>query len=189
MSILDPIKSETVQTGQNQGFMVNSRGLQVQGYEIDPTGVQGQQVGALQLGGRQSPPAVTQNMQMTLNLDAGSTPPAAFDPANPEATSNYSTSVTVYDSLGQSHRVDTYFRSNGGGAWEWFAMVDGGDVTGGTAGVPTQIANGTMTFTTSGALDTETVVAGSADFVGATPGQVINFDFGDAITTDGAVSD
>ncbi|MEM6996154.1 MAG: flagellar hook-basal body complex protein, partial [Myxococcota bacterium] len=99
--------------------------------------------------------------------------------------SNFSTSVTVNDSLGADHRIDLYFVSNGAGAWEWHAMADGGELTGGTPGVPTEIADGNLTFTTDGALDTETINATSADFLGATGSQAITFDFGDAITTDG----
>jgi flagellar hook protein FlgE len=64
-------------------------------------------------------------------------------------------------------------------------MVDGAEITNGTAGTPSEVANGTLTFTTSGALDTETTNASIFDFVGgATPGQAITFDFGDSIATD-----
>lgn len=168
----------------NQGYMVDPRGLRLQGYGITG-GVQSAGIGDLQLGGRQSAPTPTTTAALALNLDSGAVPPAAWDPANPTTTSSYATSMTVYDSLGQSHRAEVYFRAQGGGAWEWHAMVDGGELTGGTPGVPTEIATGTMTFTTTGALDTETPGASSADFIGATPGQAIAIDFGDAITTDG----
>jgi flagellar hook protein FlgE len=63
-------------------------------------------------------------------------------------------------------------------------MVDGGELTGGVAGTPTEVANGTLTFTTDGALDTETSAGSSWDFVDATPAQQIAFDFGTSITTD-----
>src|SRR4051794_17435982 len=80
-----------------------------------------------------------------------------------------------------------YFRDNGGtpASWEWHAMADGGEITGGTAGTPREIATGTLTFDGNGALLTEAQAASTVDFVGATPGQAIAFDFGDAITTDG----
>jgi flagellar hook protein FlgE len=89
----------------------------------------------------------------------------------------------VYDSLGAAHRVDLYFRNTAPGAWDWYAMVDGAEV-GGPAG-PTQIANGSLGFTTAGALDTEATAASSVSFTGATPNQAISFDFGDSLTTDG----
>ncbi len=170
----------------HSGYVVDARGLRLQGYLVDAAGVAATDVSDLQLAGQASPPAATTLANLGLRLDAGATPPALpWDPANPAATSSYSTPVTVYDSLGAAHRVDVYVRANGGGAWEWHAMVDGAELTGGTPGTPTEIASGTLTFDTSGALDTETVTASSADFVGATPGQAIAFDFGDAITTDG----
>jgi flagellar hook protein FlgE len=120
---------------------------------------------------------------MAVNLD-GTAGIMTWDPADPAGTSNFSTSATVYDSLGGAHRVDVYFVNDGAGAWQWHAMVDGGEV-GGTPGTPQEIASGNLTFNTDGALDTEVTGSSSADFTGATPGQVINFDFGDAITTDG----
>jgi flagellar hook protein FlgE len=168
----------------NEGFVVDPRGLRLQGFNMTAT-VQAAGPGDLQLGGRQSPPEATTIANLSLNLDSSAVPPAAWDPTNPSTTSNYATSMTVYDSLGAAHRVEVYFRAQGGGAWEWHAMVDGGDLTGGTAGTPTEIANGALTFDPNGALDTETVNASSADFVGAAPGQAIQLDFGDAITTDG----
>ena len=170
----------------DDGYVVNPQGLRLQGYLIDPTGQQASSVSDLQLGGMTSPPVATTTAGIALNLDSGATAPtAAFDPLDPSGTSNYATPATVYDSLGTPHKVDLYFRAQGGGAWEWHAMVDGGELTGGTAGTPTEIATGTLSFTTSGALDVETPGASSADFVGAAPGQAIAFDFGDAITTDG----
>lgn len=171
----------------NTGYLVDPRGLRVQGYAIDSAGAMATSISDLQLTGITSPPVATTTADLTLRLDSGAqtTPLAAFDPLNPGTTSNYATSATVYDSLGAPHKVDLYFRAQGGGAWEWHAMVDGGELTGGTAGVATEIATGTMTFDANGALDTETPGVSSANFLNAAPGQAIAFDFGDAITTDG----
>jgi flagellar hook protein FlgE len=167
------------------GLVVNGEGLRLQGYTIDSAGQMSSAPGDMRLGG-ESPPNPTTRLDLGANLDAQSTTPAApFDPLDPTSTSNFSTSATVYDSLGAAHRVDVYFRAGGGGAWEWHALVDGGELTGGTPGTATEIASGNLTFTTAGALDTETVTASSADFVGAAAGQAIAFDFGDAITSDG----
>jgi flagellar hook protein FlgE len=168
----------------NQGFVSNPEGMRLQGYTIDAAGQMAAAPGDLQLSGT-SPPVATANVTMAANLDANAPVPPPWDPADPSGTSSFSSTVTVYDSVGNPHRADVYFRNNGGGAWEWHAMVDGGELTGGTPGTPTEIADGNLTFTTDGALDTETVNASSASFVGATPNQAIAFDFGDAITTDG----
>jgi flagellar hook protein FlgE len=168
----------------NNGRLVNSQGLAVQGYLIDPTGAVSTQLGDMQIGGT-SPPNPTTQMNMSVNLDATSTPPAAWNIANAAGTSSFSTSTTVYDSLGNGHRVDVYFRAQGGGAWEWHAVVDGGELAGGTAGTPTEIASGALTFTTSGALQSQTTTMSSASFVGAQPNQAISFSFGDPIASGG----
>lgn len=169
----------------NQGFMVDPRGLRLQGYAMDATGTRATSPGDLPLGARQSPPVATTTANMTLNLDANATPPAAFDPANPNATSNYATSATIYDSLGKAHRVEVYFRSSGSGAWEWHAMADGGELVGGTPGTQTEIASGTMTFDATGKLASQATTSSSASFIGATPNQAVTFDFGDDLASGG----
>jgi flagellar hook protein FlgE len=169
----------------NDGFVVSSEGLRLQGYTISPAGQMSAAPGDLQLAG-QSPPVATTRADIATNLDS-SAPVIAnpFDPANATATSNFSTSTTVYDSLGNGHRVDTFFRNNGNGGWEWHAMVDGGELTGGTAGQATEIASGTLTFNSNGQLDVETMNNSNADFLNATGGQQIVFDFVDEIAGGG----
>jgi len=168
----------------DQGFVSNPGGLRLQGYLIDPAGTQATSVSDLQLAGTTSPPAATTSAKLSLNLDAGATVGPAWDPTNPAGTSNYSTSMTVYDSLGAAHKVDVYARAQGNGAWEWHAMADGGDLAGGTKGTPTEIGTGTLTFNASGALQAQTG-ATTASFVGAQPGQAITMNFGDDIASGG----
>ena len=168
----------------NEGLMVNQEGLRVQGYQVDANGEAVGGVGDIEISG-QSPPVATTAADMALNLDPNEIGAGPFDPAFPGDTSDYQTNVTVYDSLGNAHDVQMFFTNNGGGAFEWHAMVDGAALNGGTPGTLTEIADGTLGFDTDGNLDTETLNASSADFVGATPGQAIQFDFGEAITTDG----
>jgi flagellar hook protein FlgE len=168
----------------NQGYITSIDGLRLQGYAIDPTGRLSSVAGDLQLD-LQSPPRGTAEAQMSANLDANSPVLGGFDPADPEATSNHSTSMTVYDSLGGAHRVTVYFAAQGNGQWEWHAMVDGGEINGGSAGTPVEIASGGLSFNPDGSLQTESPNGGSADFLNANPGQAINFDFGDAIDDGG----
>ncbi len=168
------------------GTIVNPEGLKLQGYTINAQGQVSTTLGDLKIGGQSAPNATT-TLTMKMNLDSGAATPAlpwsAADPAN---TSNYQTSATVYDSLGATHRVDLYFRNDGPGGWEWHAMVDGADLTGGTKGTPTEIAAGTLAFDGNGALDSvATTTASSASFTGATPNQAVAFNFGDPIATGG----
>jgi len=167
------------------GYVTNQQGLRLQGYTIDTAGNRSLSTGDLALGSRESPAVATTKASMTLNLDSGSTVPAAFDPTNPNTTSTYATSETVYDSLGAAHHAQVYFRAQGNGSWEYHAMVDGGELAGGTAGTLTEIANGTLTFNTAGALQTQTLNASTANFLNATPGQAIQFNFGDDIASGG----
>jgi flagellar hook protein FlgE len=130
------------------------------------------------------PATATGGVSLAVNLDSNAGIPAPFDPLDPAATSNFSTSVTVYDSLGNGHQATTYYARTGVNSWDWHAMVDGAEITGGTPDVPFEGANGSLTFTTDGALDTEVQNASSWDFLGATTAQVVDFDFGTSITGD-----
>ena len=169
----------------DSGTLVNEEGMAVQGYTIDPTGKMSTTPSDLTIGGA-SPPNATTEVTMGVNLDSTSTTPTApFDPTNPAATSNYSTSTEVYDSLGDAHRVDVYYVDNGNGQWDYHALVDGGDLTGGTPGTPTQIASGNMTFNTDGSLQSVNALTSSANFLNATPNQAITFNMGDPIAAGG----
>jgi flagellar hook protein FlgE len=167
------------------GFVSNHQGLRLQGFAIDSAGRRSLSIGDLDLGTRQSPPQATTRATMRLNLDAAAVSPPAFDPADPNNTSNYATSQTVYDSLGAAHHVEVFFRAQGGGAWEWHAMVDGGELSGGTPGTLTEIGTGSLTFNTNGSLQSQIVASSTADFLNATPGQIIDFTFGDDIDSGG----
>lgn len=168
------------------GYLVNASGLNVQGYGVNDQNQINGMVGDIELTATNIPPLATENMVITANLNSEDPPiGAAFDINDPYNTSNFATAMNVYDSLGNAHQVDIFFRRTAANNWEWFGLTDGGGLDGGVAGVPTQISNGTLGFTTDGRLDTETVNNPGIDFLNATPGQVIDFDFGPSITTDG----
>jgi flagellar hook protein FlgE len=148
-------------TIDRDGALVNLEGLKVQGYQADATGNITGTLGDLQVGSVSSPPRATANVTLRGNLDAAATAPtAAWNVATPipmpgtaaaPGNYNFSTSTTVYDSLGKAIPVDVYFRKTAAG-WDWYATTDGGNLTGGTAGTRTQIATGAFTFNTSGVL-------------------------------------
>lgn len=170
------------------GFAVDKNGLRLQGYPLDATGVRGTTLGDLQLGTRQSPPVATTKATMDIHLNpTQDATPKTFSPANPgdPASSSFATAETVYDSLGNAHQAQVYMVSNGSGSYDYHAMVDGGEIAGGTKGTPFEIAGGTLTFNTSGALAAQTSNGTTADFVGATAGQAVKFSFGDDIASGG----
>ena len=167
-------------TIDKDGFLVNQAGLQVQGYTADATGkITPTGVGALDVGKASSAPLATTAVTVRANLQADATVPAAvFDPLNAGTTSNFSTSVSVYDSLGAPHQVDIYFAKTAAGAWDYHALTDGGGLAGGVAGTPTEVATGALTFDTQGRLATQ---AGTSTFnpAGSIDPQALTFNFGD----------
>ena len=173
------------------GYLVNQEGLRVQGYLADPTGVVSPSVADLKLGDAASPALATKSITTKANLDASAAIlPAAFSAATPGTTSNFSTSVTVYDSLGVQHQVDIYFKKTGNLAtgeatWTYHALTDGGGVTGGTAGTPTEIQSGDLTFDLAGKLQTVANVAGTFNPKNATQAQALSFNMGDSTAAGG----
>ncbi|NKE73047.1 flagellar hook protein FlgE [Candidatus Manganitrophus noduliformans] len=172
------------------GLIANPEGLLLQGYQADPTGELTGQIGNLNVASTSFPPQSTAEMSIVANIDSRATIPPAFDVTDPTATSNFSTSLSMFDSLGNSHLVSIFFRKSatgaGGNTWEWFALVEGADSASGVTEIQAQ---GTLTFTTAGELDTVSAITyptGGFDFSGgATQNQIIDFNFGESITTDG----
>lgn len=176
------------------GFMSTIAGLRLQGYQRDPvTGILSTALSDLQVGNAVSQPKPTSLMGIDVNLDPNETilgPAAVLDTTDQATlvdTSSFSTTVSVYDSLGNAHDVDVYFIHQDVGQWSWHAVIDGGALQGGTAGTITEIGTGTMTFDSDGKFDTYTPAPPgptlTVQFDGATS-QDIDIDWGDAITTD-----
>jgi flagellar hook protein FlgE len=95
--------------------------------------------------GSLKPPTTTTHFSADLNLNAR----AAAD-----GTSSFSTPMTVYDSLGNSHIVSLGFQKTGANQWSYKVTIPGDDVSGGTPGAPFDIsgASGTLNFDTNGQL-------------------------------------
>ena len=146
----------------SDGFLTDPSGNRLQGYGVTaPGGPLGTAVGDLNIPTAPLPATVTTEIGLTANLAPGtnggvpSAPPViapgdGFDVVTDAA--DFTTSMTVYDSLGQSHDLTVAFFETGSGAWTYSAYVDAGE-TGGTAGEPLEIATGTLAFDTSGNLD------------------------------------
>jgi len=123
------------------GYLVNLEGLRVQGYSADQTGQVLGQLGDLLVGNAaiQAQPSTSVELRGNLKSDAVVGP--AFDPLTPDTTSNYRSSVRLFDSIGKAHNGDVYCRKASPSNWEFFAVTDGINVQGGTPGQITQIAN------------------------------------------------
>jgi flagellar hook protein FlgE len=171
-------------TVDKDGYLVNLGGLRVQGFPADPTGAVTAQPGDLLVGTASAQPRASGDVTVKANLQSDAALVPAWDPANPSTTSNFSTSLTVYDSLGSAHGVQVFFRKTAPGAWEWHAMSDGAGLTGGTAGTLAEIGSGTLGFDTQGRLSAVTQ-ASSFNPLGAVQAQPLNFNFGDPVGVGG----
>jgi len=126
-----------------QGYLVTSDGSEVLGYPAvngvaNPNGT----LGPLQVnGGQTSPPQPTSNVTLALNLNAG---------ANADATSAFSSEVTVYDSQGAAHVLTYNFTKTAANTWSYAVTLPAADV--GKTGNPVDLATGTLTFDANGNL-------------------------------------
>lgn len=116
------------------GYVVNSSGQRLQAYppaSDDGTAFSTGMLGDLQLDASESAPQATSLVGATLNLSAEAEDLSAlpFDATDPN-TFNYTTSLTVFDSLGQAHTGTMYFRNTGPLQWESHFAIDGNVVGG-----------------------------------------------------------
>jgi len=107
-----------------------------------------------------------------------------FDIADPTRTSNYATSIRVFDSFGDTHLLTNYFVKRDPDVfprtWDVYTVVDSGELNGGTAGNNVLVGSGTLTFNSTGGLTTPvtlTTNAGSLAWAnGADQTQQVEFD-------------
>lgn len=153
------------------GYIVTPEGAKLQGYTVSSTGSLTGSIGDLQLSTTSTSPVATSTATITANLDSAATVPVgAFSVSNPD-TYNFSTSLTIYDSLGTDHNVTFYYvKTSTVLTWDMYYQIDGGAATAGTD----------LVFATDGSLSTggsqtlSLTIAGGA----ATP-QSVAFDFAD----------
>jgi len=149
------------------GNLANPAGLAVQGIQLDPNGNPISGLTNIVISQVVVSPAVTDSIGVALNLDATSTPPLTAMPADAAGTqdtpgnwflgSNFSTVVTIYDSLGQGHDLTYLFRKTAtANQWNVRVLANGGEITGGTAGQLRQInaAGEILAFNANGTLNT-----------------------------------
>ena len=147
------------------GNLANPAGLAVQGIKLDANGNPTSGLTNIVINQIVVSPSETSEIQLAANLDAtGSTPTATIPadalgtedtPANWFAGSNFSTVVTVYDSLGQGHDLTYLFRKTAtANQWEYRVVANSDEITGGTAGDLQQInaAGGRLVFNSDGTL-------------------------------------
>jgi len=169
------------------GKLTNTAGLKVQGYQANGDGTFAASLSDVTAPTAALPARATTAINVTANIDSSAPViTAAWDPQDPANTANFSTTMSIYDSLGNAHTADVYFRKTADNAWDYHVLVPGADLNPPVVG-NSEIGSGALTFTTNGALNAETVTtAVSASFGGgATAAQAITVDFGTSIADGG----
>jgi flagellar hook protein FlgE len=112
-------------------FVVNAQGQRLQVYpaqDKDGTRFNTGALTDLKLSTGVAPPKASELVTGTLNLSSEADvidPAIAFDITDP-GTYNNSTSLTLYDSLGEAHTATLYFRKTDAREWDSYLAIDGG---------------------------------------------------------------
>lgn len=165
------------------GYLSDATGGHLQGYEADNEGILSTKLSDIRIVTNSIPPKPTEKVVMNVNLDSREEVlEGEFDITNPVKTSNFASTVNVFDSHGTKHSMTTYFRripSDEGIAWEWHGTVDGKEVTDADGAKIKEIASGVVKFDNKGNLMEEIYNEASANFTkGAVADQKILIDFG-----------
>ncbi|HEX4036785.1 MAG TPA: flagellar hook protein FlgE [Acidobacteriaceae bacterium] len=128
-------------TVNSQGQLVSQSGQLVMGYPaVNGVVSTSSALGPISVNQASNIPAVsTSSFSMDTNLNAGA---AVGD--------QFSTPITVYDSLGTSHVLNVTYTNTAASTWSYNISIPSSDV-GGT-GTATTLATGTLTFDSSGNL-------------------------------------
>jgi flagellar hook protein FlgE len=137
----------------NAGRMVNEADLILQGSAGD----------IVIANGLTAPAQATSNLSLQLNLDASSATPGTALPTGPDAPanswftgSNFSSTTTIYDSLGNAHDLTFVYRLSAPNTWEYRVLAPRNQLDS-SAPTSTELrqvsAPGTLGFTSTGQLD------------------------------------
>jgi len=111
-----------------QGNLTNPEGYIVQGYASNGDGTFEDLTTDIQINTRSFVPGqASTEVGLTTNLDAQDTP-VTWDLSNPTMSSNFATTSEVYDSLGNTHLISTYFNKTGDNTWEYHQTVPSADI-------------------------------------------------------------
>jgi len=89
-------------------------------------------------------PTATANISTSLNLQS--------DGVVGATTGTFSAPIQVVDSLGETHTLSITFTKTAPNSWNYEVDIPGEDLTSGTAGTPSSLATGSVTFDSNGNL-------------------------------------
>jgi flagellar hook protein FlgE len=130
----------------SDGVLVTTDGYRVQGWtttdpltgEIQASGETGDIT--VTPGVLRAPEPTTQFLTLS-NLNSGAS-----------VGSTFTSSVQMYDSMGESHVMSLTYTNTAAGAWNFKIEVPGSEITGGTAGTPFSILAGSLSFGSAGTM-------------------------------------
>ncbi|NND90211.1 MAG: flagellar hook protein FlgE [Granulosicoccus sp.] len=124
-----------------EGFIVNASGNRLTGYrtnnldQIEPI------ADDLRIDYSDLQPRASTTVELSMNLDIKDPVLPPFDVTD-ASTFNFSTSTTVYDSLGSAQLANVYFHKDAPNTWSTFTYVDGVEIS--------QVGGDELVFDTSG---------------------------------------
>jgi len=108
------------------GYIVNANGSRLTGYMANSAGVLSTGAPAdININTADLPPVRTTAVSAILNLDSTKGLPASPFDMNDPTSYNNGTSITVYDSLGNSHVVQTFYVKTDVNEWDVYGATDG----------------------------------------------------------------
>lgn len=128
-----------------EGYIVNSSGHTLTGYrtniddEIEPI------IDDLRIDYSDLQPQPSETVEFALNLDIKAPVLPPFDITD-SGTFNFSTSTTVYDTLGSPQLANVYFHKDAPNTWSAYTYVDGQEIS--------QLGGDELVFDTSGVIQT-----------------------------------
>lgn len=112
----------------NEGYIVNSGGGFLTGYEANSDGKITSALGRINVGSDNLPPKQTSTLSLSLNLDTASEVPVAYDRDDPSSY-NFSTSTTIFDSQGTAHEMSMFYRKDAANEWTSYTYVGDTEVS------------------------------------------------------------
>ncbi|MBD9630983.1 flagellar hook protein FlgE [Pseudomonas sp. PDM19] len=109
------------------GYIVDGSGNRLQGYGVNGNGnIVNGVITDLKVDTANQPPSPTSKITSTLSLNSNATTPTTtpFDATDSDSY-NWSTSVDIYDSQGNSHTMTNYFVKDSANNWSMYTLVDG----------------------------------------------------------------
>ncbi|HDU8578715.1 TPA: flagellar hook protein FlgE [Vibrio diabolicus] len=206
---LTPQQNELTRNGafhlNKENYMVTANDEFLLGYQVDPSSgeVSSYEPQPINIPAEFGKPKQTANIEVGVNLPANGDlkDPTQFDFSDPD-TYNRSTSSTIYDSMGQSYKLTTYYLKDQTqpNTWNTYYTVTDKEgekplnVAAGDAQTPTGHVGHTMKFNNDGtlaslnngqpitsvALGDQATNTTPVDMNGADPAQTLNFGLGSA---------